>query len=428
MTFEEIDAYIARIPKFTKKNSLAHTRTILKMLGNPQETFAVIHVAGSNGKGSVCSFLHQALCEAGYRVGMFSSPHLVTIRERFVCAEKMASKAELTDCFEIVMQAVKKAGEDGLLHPSYFEFLFLMAMVFFSKKNADYVVLETGLGGRLDATNAILHPRYTVITSISLEHTEILGDTIEAIAAEKAGIIKENVPIVYDATNAKAAAVIEEKAKEKHALSVAVKSTDVEIKKQSKEKITFFYGKGCDKIECTIPFPALYQAQNAAVALQVLLLCEKDHILTREQIVDGISHTKWPGRMEQVQPEVFLDGAHNVAGITRLLETVHQITKEPPLLLFSMVKEKNYEEAVRLLVEEEEWAGIFVTTISDARGICAKKLAEEFLKEKREVFCVENVKEAFRQALLKKKEGQLLICTGSLYLIGELKKELEDRT
>lgn len=409
---------------FTKKNSLSHTREILHRLGDPQEQMRIIHVAGSNGKGSVCSFLHQTLMEAGYRTAMFTSPHLIRLNERFVIDGESCTDRAFEESFDLVWQTVKQVEKEGMPHPSYFEFLFLMGMVLFQKQNVSFLLLETGLGGRLDATNAILHPEYTVITSISLEHTEILGDTIEQIASEKAGIIKEGVPIIYDASQPQAAAVIEQMAAKKQAPCYALYPKDAQIQQMGAQEIVFRV-KGVES-EFWIPFAAEYQVANAMLALQVLLLLQKSGVVTGEQIVAGLSHTKWPGRMQQIRPEVFLDGAHNLAGIGILLKTVKRIQKEPPILLFSMVKEKDYHKVIQMLASEIAWDTIYVTEMHTSRGIPAQALAEEFKKAGRSAQCISDKSEAMRQALAQKRDGQLLICTGSLYLVGELLEEFEE--
>ena len=196
MNYEEAVAYIEDIPRFTTKNSLDHTRECMRRLGHPQKKFRVIHVAGTNGKGSVCAYLDSMLRAGGYKVGLFTSPHLVKINERFKINGEMISDERFVKAFEEVQKIIKKAQEDGLDHPSYFETLFLMGMVVFKEADVDYVVLETGLGGRLDATNTVDHPLACIITSISLDHVEYLGDTIGKIAGEKAGIIKPQVPVI----------------------------------------------------------------------------------------------------------------------------------------------------------------------------------------------------------------------------------------
>ena len=201
MNYKEIVDYIEEIPKFTSKNPLEHTKNLLARLGNPQNDRKVIHVAGTNGKGSVCAYLDSMLRTGGYHVGLFTSPHLVKINERFKIDGVMVSDEQFVKAFEKVRTIIKEAQADGLDHPSYFETLFLMCMVIFQEAQVEYVVLETGLGGRLDATNTVDKPLACIITSISKDHVEYLGDTITQIAGEKAGIIKPGVPVIYDGKN-----------------------------------------------------------------------------------------------------------------------------------------------------------------------------------------------------------------------------------
>ena len=200
-SYAQAAAYIEEIPKFTKKHSLDHTREFLKRLGDPALDRKIIHVAGTNGKGSVCAYIKAILTAEGKKTGFFTSPHLVSVNERIeICGKPVDDDA----FFRIFEEVYKIAGEmeaEGLGHPSYFEFLFGMGMKAFAASDVEYIILETGLGGRLDATNAVPEPFLTVITSISLDHTDILGDTIEKIAGEKAGIIKKGVPVIFDGSN-----------------------------------------------------------------------------------------------------------------------------------------------------------------------------------------------------------------------------------
>ena len=213
-TYEEAVTYIEEIPKFTTKNKLAHTRKCLDRLGSPDENRKIIHVAGTNGKGSVCAFLSSMLEEGGYRCGLFTSPHLVKINERFQINEVMVSDQVFLEAFLKVKNLADELVAEGDYHPTYFEFLFLMGMLIFDRENVDYLILETGLGGKLDATNSILHPLACVITSISLDHVEYLGDTVEKIAGEKAGIIKKGVPVIFDGNSEEAAKVLRNRAEE----------------------------------------------------------------------------------------------------------------------------------------------------------------------------------------------------------------------
>ena len=221
------EEYLNQIPMWTReKNSQKDIRRILGYLGNPDRKIPVIHVAGTNGKGSVCAYLTSALKEAGYRVGTFVSPHLVEIRERFLLNGKMVGTESFQKAFEKVKEAADQVMEDGLRHPTSFEFLFYMAACLFAEEKVDFWVMETGLGGRLDTTNVVERPLLTVITSISLDHTRYLGETVEAIAGEKAGIIKEGIPVIFSDGNSAASGVILKTASQRHAPGYPVNSGD----------------------------------------------------------------------------------------------------------------------------------------------------------------------------------------------------------
>ena len=257
MTYEQAVAYIDETPKFTTKNSLEHTRECLRRLGNPQEHFRVIHVAGTNGKGSTCAFLTSVLREAGYSCGLFTSPHLVEINERFQINEVNIDNETFLAAFEKVKALAEELTAEGNYHPTYFEMLFLMGMVIFAEKGVDFVTLETGLGGRLDATTAIENPVACVITSISLDHMQYLGNTVEEIAAEKAGIIVPDVPVIYDANDERAAAVIRKYAEEKNSPAYPVRAQQAEITGNDRQGIDFcLTGETYGKMVFHIPFIA----------------------------------------------------------------------------------------------------------------------------------------------------------------------------
>lgn len=427
-TYEEIIEEIAEIPKFTTKHPLAHTKDFLARLGNPQEQFKVIHVAGSNGKGSVCACIASVLQENGKCTGLFISPHLVDIEERFVIDGKQCTKEEFVQAVETVRTVVEQMEQEGIPHPSYFEYLFAVGMVIFQKKKVEYAVLETGLGGRLDATNVVEHPLLTVITSISLEHTEILGDTIEKIAGEKAGIMKPQVPVVYDASDKVAADVIRQRAEQLNCKMFPVYPEKIKILLNTGKKIDFSYESRYDVTKVQIPFGASYQAQNAAIALMAVNCIQEKEAISSEAILEGMRKVHWKGRMQEALEDVYFDGAHNADGIRCFLQAVREISKEPSILLFSMVQEKDYTNAIRELLQEGSWEQIFVTTISDARGIACGTLKQVFEREALamnqniQIIQIDNVGKAFAEAVKAKRKGQKLFCAGSLYLVGELER------
>jgi dihydrofolate synthase/folylpolyglutamate synthase len=429
-TYEETVEAILEIPRFSAKNKPEHTRELLRRLGSPQNNFKVIHVAGSNGKGSVCAFLDSILRASGKRVGLFTSPHLMYIEERFQVGGRPCDRECFVRAVQKVGQTVDSMMKQGMPHPSFFEYVFATGMLIFAEYQAEYVVLETGLGGRLDATNIVERPLLTVITPISLEHTEILGDTVAKIAAEKAGIIKPGVPIVYDASLPEAGRVIVECARRRACMSYPVFPDKVKILLIGAKKIAFSYDCGYDGTvtEFEIPFAAPYQAQNAAIALQAVNCIAQSENIPHTAIRQGLAEVRWPGRMQQVRPDVYFDGAHNADGILRFLEAAGQVSGTPAVLLFAMVKEKDYVRAAEDLLQKGEWENIIITCVPGNRGADCHMLAEVFErtadknKQTVKITEIEQVEEAYAYALSAKKPGQILFCAGSLYLIGALER------
>lgn len=434
----QIDAeeYLQQLPMWArKKNSLADVRAFLEALGNPDRSLRAIHVAGTNGKGSVCAFLTSVLVKAGYRTGTFVSPHLREVGERFLINGVMADRAGFRKSFETVYEVSRRLEAAGYCHPSYFEFLFYMAMVLFRDQKVEAAVLETGMGGRLDTTNVIEHPLITVITSIGLDHTQYLGDTIPKIASEKAGIIKMGVPVVYDGGQPPASAVIEETAGRMKAACYPLCGEDFIPEAPAEPGAGL---KGADRagfwgraprldggqMELYVPFEARYQAANALLAVRTLeLLNGLGMQVTESQIREGIGAARWPGRMEQAAPGVYLDGAHNPAGIHAFKTAVQEICaarNKRPALLFSVVADKAYPAMVEELCGGMDWTAVGVVQIRSERGLKTEILAREFrLHGDWPVTEYGDTETALREMREKGRDG-LLFCAGSLYLIGEL--------
>lgn len=422
-TYEEAVAYIENIPKFTTKNKLEHTRKCLDLLGSPDKDRKIIHVAGTNGKGSVCAFLSSMLEQGGFRCGLFTSPHLVKINERFQINEVMISGQRFTEAFTEVKNLADRLVEEGDYHPTYFEFLFLMGMIVFKQEDVDYIVLETGLGGRLDATNSVLSPMACVITSISLDHVEYLGDTIEKIAGEKAGIMKKGVPVIFDGNRKEAAEVIKARAEELGCPWYEVKESRQKLLNYTPEGIRFLSASGVyGETELFVPFIARYQMMNAALALETMGVLREEHGLEKETLIKGIGGAKWQGRMETILPGVIVDGAHNEDGIARFVETVSYFQKEYPItLLFSTVADKEFPDMIKRVCKGLQFANVVTTEIWGSRKQSAKELAELFrLNGCSQVFVEPNPGKAFELAYEKKGDG-LLFVAGSLYLAGEIK-------
>lgn len=428
-TYEEAAAYIEEIPKFTKKHTLEHTKTFLKRLGNPAADRKIVHVAGTNGKGSVCAYLQAILMAEGKRTGFFTSPHLVSVNERIRVDNIQIDNETFLKVFRKVLKIVRQMVEDGIEHPSYFEFLFGMGMTAFAETDVEYIILETGLGGRLDATNAIDNPALAIITSISLDHTAILGDTIEKIAGEKAGIIKPGVPVFFDGSSKKAAEVIKAKASELGVSCREVMKNAYEIQEVHRKYIAFSRRSAYDKdVIFQVPMCGCYQAMNAELALEAseyLLAGEEIHM---DRWKEALAELHWEGRMERVGAHITVDGAHNPGAMEAFVESVKALDESERgemVLLFSAVSDKKYDQMIEYLCENLDVKAYVVTQIEDERGVPAEELADVFRRyTDRPVYCKERLEDAVRTAMNERGETGEIYCLGSLYLVGMMKKLL----
>ena len=428
-TYEEAAAYIEEIPKFTKKHMLEHTKTFLKRLGNPAADRKIVHVAGTNGKGSVCAYLQAILMSEGKRTGFFTSPHLVSVNERIRVDNIQIDNETFLKVFRKVLKIVRQMVEDGIEHPSYFEFLFGMGMTAFAETDVEYIILETGLGGRLDATNAIDNPALAIITSISLDHTAILGDTIEKIAGEKAGIIKPGVPVFFDGSSKKAAEVIKAKASELGVSCREVTKNAYEIQEVHRKYIAFSRRSAYDKdVIFQVPMCGCYQAMNAELALEAseyLLAGEEIHM---DRWKEALAELHWEGRMERVGAHITVDGAHNPGAMEAFVESVKALDESERgemVLLFSAVSDKKYDQMIEYLCENLDVKAYVVTQIEDERGVPAEELADVFRRyTDRPVYCKERLEDAVRTAMNERGETGEIYCLGSLYLVGMMKKLL----
>ena len=426
MTYREAVRYIEKIPKFTKKHSLEHTKEFLRRLGNPALDRKIVHVAGTNGKGSVCAYLQAILMAEEKRVGFFTSPHLVSVNERIRVNHVPVDDARFTEVFHEVRKAAEEMEREGWGHPSYFEFLFGMGMKAFAGTDVEYIILETGLGGRLDATNSVEHPKLTVITSISLDHTEILGDTIEQIAAEKAGIIKRGVPVFFDGSCPEASGVIHRIAFENEAPCREISNHAYEIQEVTRKYIAFSRVNAYDRdVIIQVPICGCYQVMNAEIAL-----CAAEYLLEGEAIheerwQEAIRTLRWEGRMERIAPHMVIDGAHNPGAVVAFVESMKALRAdegEGPVILFSAVSDKKYEQMIEYLCRNLNVKAFVVTEVEDRRRVPAEELAQVFRKytEKR-VICEAKVLEALRAAEDERGEDTDIYCLGSLYLAGMIK-------
>ncbi len=433
-SYEAAEEFLLEVPKFTTKNPLEKTQGFYAFLQDwdqgscaEDRLGSIIHIAGTNGKGSVCAFIESVCMEAGKRVGMFTSPHLVTMRERFRIDGENVSEYEFVAAFNWLGERLAEYNalnsSNPPYEPSFFERLFFMGVYIFSRAGVEFTILETGLGGRLDATNVVMTPRLCVITEIGFDHMEYLGNTLAQIAGEKAGIIKAGVPVVFCGRRNAVNDVIRYKASHCGADCHCVSKKDYKINEIKKKYIDFsvrsrYYDYGRLNIKGT----ALYQVENAALAVRA---CELLGFGVTE-IKSGIAKMSWSGRMEEIFPNVYIDGAHNEDGIEAFAASVSNGTRGgfcgKCIIIFSAVKDKEYDSMIKRLSKLEAVTEFAVTRIPGERGTDLAELADKFrMYSEKEVRTFEKPEEALDYALSAKGENGRVYIVGSLYLVGIIK-------
>ena len=423
MEYSEIKAFLNDTPQYGETTGVERAGKLLELLGNPDKNLKIIHIAGTNGKGSVCSYIDDILKKSGYKTGLFTSPHLVTIRERIQVDGELISREDFTQYFNKVYETARANN----LKLAYFDFFFGAAMLYFDKCKVDYVALETGLGGSLDATNAVHNPLCCVITTISLEHTAILGDTIKKIAEQKAGIIKQGVPVVYADDN-EASGVIEDIAHSKNSYCYGVSPQQYQIIKNFNGCIDFslhneYYINNCLRLAT----PAIYQVENVSIAITVCrLLKHLYHIDIKDSaIVDSAGSHIWQGRMEKLTDNIYVDGAHNPQGIQSFVNSVNGMyadSTDKAALLFSVVSDKNFEQMISILCGCKVFARIAITVTGGIRHLDKEYISAAF---KRHTDIEVEVYDSAKEAVLALKNEPMVFCTGSLYLVADIRKVLE---
>ncbi|HXQ23972.1 MAG TPA: folylpolyglutamate synthase/dihydrofolate synthase family protein [Candidatus Acidoferrales bacterium] len=383
----------------------------LKNLGDPQTRFAAAHVAGTNGKGSVAAMLHAMFSAAGYRVGLYTSPHLVSFTERVRIGAETITEPEVVDLAREIRTAATVRGIDL----TFFEFVTVMAFLHFARRGVDLAVVEVGLGGRLDATN-VLDPAVAVITSIGLDHEEFLGNTLASVAAEKAGIIKPGRPVIVGRVPPVARDVIERAASERRADAFWA-AQDFLVS----DTVPFrFRGLDCEFGDLTLALRGAYQHDNAAVALAALALLRRAFPIGHAAIRRGLAEVRWPGRLDVVQtaPLVVLDGAHNADAVATLRNELPSIVGARPVhLLFGVMRDKQWQPMVEVLGPMVSSATL--TTALPPRGAPAALLARAF-----ERYCpvrvVPDPMRALETSLQSIGPDATILATGSLFLVGTI--------
>jgi dihydrofolate synthase/folylpolyglutamate synthase len=413
--------------RFGIKMGLDVEPAILTLLGNPEKIFPVVHVAGTNGKGSTCAIIRSILTAAGYRVGLYTSPHLVKFNERFQVDGVSINDEELSELVSRIESVTDKVTEKMGQDPTFFECATAMAFEYFRQKKVDSDIIETGMGGRLDATN-VVSPLVSVITRISLEHTQYLGDTLADIAFEKAGIIKSGLPVVVGAMDVRASAVLEKIAAERGCLyvdamgyaSVFSESTDLRGQQVTVDTVHRNYGSA------RFPLLGKFQLENLATAISTIDVLHNIAGLdiSKDAVTDGVSATVWPGRCQVIKttPPVILDGAHNPDAAKALAEVLKDNAADRPVgLIIGMCGDKEPRQFLHYFSQVA--AKLWIVPIDNERN-----MSPDMLLNAATVVGIPSVAATLSQAIQEAAEWATVengvVCiTGSLFLVGEVLKK-----
>lgn len=403
-------------------HTLRNIIRVMEAFGNPQDKIKVIHVAGTNGKGSTAKMLANVLSK-NLKCGIFTSPYMVKINEEISINGVDISDEDFCDLMDRIRPVAEKCDKEGY-HITYFEFLTAMVYLYFYEQKVDVAVIEVGLGGSLDSTNIIKSPIASVICSISMDHMNVLGSTIEEIAANKAGIIKKNRPVfVYPQTSEKAFEVIKEKAKVEDSELFTFNKNEIKIKEIS-NKGNIFDFKSYKDIQTSLR--GKHQIYNASLALMVLDYFKDDFNLSEEDIKDGIKETYNPGRLDLVStnPRVLLDGSHNKESIDALLESLKNFDYDKLIVGFSILKDKDHKDIIKEIASLSD--KLIITFIDEnPRALDTKEIKKEASDFASDIVIIEDNKKAYEYSLKQAGEKDLVLWCGSLYLVGKILSFIE---
>lgn len=424
MKYQEALEYINDKNKYGSRLGLDSIGKLLSLLNNPQEGLKYIHIGGTNGKGSTSSYLAHLLEAGGYKVGLFTSPYIERFNERIQINGQDIPDEILGRITSLIKEKADIMVEEGFEHPTTFEIVTAIGFMYFKEEKVDYVVLEVGLGGRYDSTNIISSPLVSVITTIDYDHVDVLGDTLDKIAYQKAGIIKEKSIVVSYPQEEEALGVIKEVTEEKNAEFYLTPMENIIVKEISDSGARFDYHYGnihMDNIK--ISMLGEYQVYNATLALTTLLVLKEKGLvdISEEQIREGLQKTKWPGRLEVMRrnPIFLIDGAHNVQGIAQLKKAINLFEYKNLILGVGILKDKDSSHMVELLAPMAD--KIVVTEVNMPRKLDAEELAKEIAKYNENVFIEKDIKKAVERTLELAEEDDMIVFGGSLYLIGEVR-------
>ncbi|WP_053956109.1 bifunctional folylpolyglutamate synthase/dihydrofolate synthase [Inediibacterium massiliense] len=426
MNYQYALEYIHGTYKFGSKLGLENITDLLKLMENPQKNLKVIHVAGTNGKGSTCNFIHSILKEAGYKVGLYTSPYLEEFTERIQINGINIPKKELGDITSFVKEKVDIMVREGKNHPTEFEIVTAIAFEYFKRESVDFLVLEVGMGGRFDATN-VVNSLVSVITSIDYDHMDYLGDTLDKIAYEKAGIIKENSIAVIYPQAVEAMKVIEEVCKKRNTKLIKAPIENIKIINQTEEGQSFEVVINDEIQNIFISMLGDHQIKNSTLALSVIKVLEDEyHIsISKKALNEGFRKAIWPGRFEVIRknPTFVIDGAHNVAGMNALKEGIEKFFKDKNIILGIGILADKDEKMLDIIIPLAN--KVVITKPNNPRALEVEKLGKKIEKYKKEIWIKENIKDAVDTSLSIANERDVIVFAGSLYMIGEVRSILK---
>lgn len=425
MTPLQLENFLHKAGKKGSVYGLDTIRELLCRLDNPQERLKIVHIAGTNGKGSILTMIETVMRKCGYHTGKYTSPCIGAYGEQFLYDQKPVSMDELLQYMEEIKKACEQMERDGLPFPTIFEVETAFAFFYFAKKQVDIVLLETGMGGLLDATNVIQHPILTIFASISMDHMQFLGSTIEQIAGQKAGIIKERCPVVCYESDKRAVEVIRQKAREKNCPFYIVEKQSICVEKETYKEQCFRYGEQ----QFVIHLAGQHQIYNAATAVLALKQLANLYDLPLQKRKEGLEQTIWHGRLELIkkEPLVFLDGAHNEDAAKYLRHFIQKhFTNRTIIYIIGVLADKEYKKIVKQTASLAQT--IFTFTPPSPRALQADVLAKEAKKEISHVKAMPGLRQAYEEALcLAKKEKETVIFIfGSLSFMNELRQICDD--
>lgn len=433
MNYKQAMDYIEDSAKFSMKLGLSRTEKILELLGNPHNKLKCIHIAGTNGKGSITAMISAILKEVGYKVGMYTSPYIEEFEERIQVNGTNIPKEDLARVVTKVSDAVDKVIELGYDNPTQFEIITCAGLLYFYEQNVDFAVIEVGLGGRLDSTNLIT-PILSVITSISYDHVDILGDTLSKIAYEKAGIIKKGVPVVLYPQEKEAEEVIEKVCIKKEAKLIKARkestkfivSDEIDTKENVNVTQNIVVNTEDNEYNVNLALLGKHQILNCATVLYVVEELIRIGVkIEKEVALKALSKVHWKGRFEILNksPLVVIDGAHNIDGIRKLKESVEGYLKYKDLILIlGILADKQVEDMVKTIVPMAKRV-ICITPHSD-RAELASELTKVVQKYSENCEAADNYGEAYKLGLSYCSKEDLLLISGSLYMIGDMRKTI----